>query len=145
MNLNPISWIGESWIGDAVGAIGTYFTEGQKIKAAVTERKDEITKLSLESKIKTATASINSDMKMDEGARANAGWMDDISFYVFLAPAVLAFIPSMVVHIEAGFAVLSTMPIWYQYALGMMLVSVWGYRKLVSPIIQSIAKAYLGK
>jgi len=51
----------------------------------------------------------------------------------------------MVAHIENGFAVLRGMPEWYQYALGMMLVSVWGYRKLVSPIIQSIAKAYLGK
>ena len=138
--LNPLSLV-----GDAITAVGSYFTEGQKIKAAVNERKDELKKLNLEAKIKSATASVENDMKMDEDARANAGWMDDISFYVFLAPAVLAFFPSMVEHIENGFAVLVNMPDWYQYALGMMLVSVWGYRKLVGPIVQSIAKAWLGK
>lgn len=140
MTINPIALI-----GDAIKAGVGYFSDRQKIKAAVTERKDELTKLNLEAKIKSATASVEHDMKMDEGARANAGWMDDISFYVFLAPAVLAFFPGMVVHVENGFTVLAEMPEWYQYALGMMLISVWGYRKLVSPIIQSIAKAYLGK
>ena len=132
-------------ISSAIEAVGGYFRDGQKIKAAVSVRKDELKKLDLEAKIKTATASVENDIKMDEGARANAGWMDDISFYVFLAPAILAFFPGMVEHVKNGFAVLATMPEWYQYALGMMLISVWGYRKLVSPIIQSIAKAWLGK
>jgi len=140
MTLNPLSII-----GDAITAVGGYFRDGQKIKAAVGERKDELKKINLTARIESAKAGVTHDMKMDESARANAGWMDDISFYVFLAPAILAFFPGMVDHIENGFAVLQDMPDWYQYALGMMLVSVWGYRKLVSPIIQSIAKAYLGK
>lgn len=140
MNLNPFAMI-----GDAITAVGGYFRDGQKIKAAVGERKDELKKINLTARIESAKAGVTHDMKMDEGARVAAGWMDDVSFFVFLTPAILAFFPGMVEHIENGFDVLANMPEWYQYALGMMLVSVWGYRKLVSPIIQSIAKAYLGK
>jgi len=140
MTLNPLSII-----GDAITAVGGYFRDGQKIKAAVGERKDELKLINLKARIESAKAGVTHDMKMDEGARAAAGWMDDVSFFVFLAPAILAFFPGMVDHIEDGFDVLAGMPEWYQYALGMMLISVWGYRKLVSPIIQSIAKAYLGK
>ena len=89
--------------------------------------------------------SIYSDNEMDKNSRATAGWMDDVSFFVFLTPAVLAFYPPALVHVKAGFVALESMPQWYQAALGMMLVSVWGYRKLVSPIIQSVAEAYLGR
>jgi len=56
MTLNPLTII-----GDAITAVGGYFRDGQKIKAAVNERKDELSKLNLEAKIKTATASIDND------------------------------------------------------------------------------------
>ena len=85
-----------------------------------------------------------SDIALDQDSRANAGLMDDISFYSFLSPALLAFYPPALPHIQAGFRALEGMPQWYQAALGMMLISVWGYRKLVSPIIMSLTKAYLG-
>jgi len=140
MTLNPLSLI-----GDLIDNVGGYFRDGQKIKAAVNTRKAELNEIKVKAKIQTAVSSLESDMKMDEGARKNAGWMDDVSFFVFLIPAILAFFPMFVDDVKAGFTVLEAMPKWYQYALGMMLVSVWGYRKLVSPIIQSIAKAYLGK
>lgn len=98
-----------------------------------------------DAKIQTIKRGDVSDISMDQESRGLAGWMDDISFYVFLSPAVLAFFPPALPHVTAGFAALESMPQWWQAGLGMMLVSVWGYRKLVSPIIQSIAKAWLGK
>ena len=123
----------------------SYFSEKNKIKAAITERKDELARLSLESKLEVIKRGDIADIEMDADSRNNAGWMDDVSFFVFLTPAVLAFYPPALPHIHAGFDALRAMPEWYQYALGMMLVSVWGYRKLVGPIIQSMAAAYLGK
>lgn len=125
--------------------IGKYFTERQMIKAAVGERKDALTKLKLEAKIKDATQAAEANLALDT---KNGGdpipWANDVSFGLFLLPVPLCFFPDAVVHVKAGFTALGEMPQWYQAALGMMLVSVWGYRNLVEPIIKSIAKAYLG-
>ena len=105
--------------------------------------KQEIRKAVTKSKIASIERGQVSDIDLDTEARTQAGFMDDISFYIFLSPAILSFYPPALPHIMAGFAALESMPQWWQAALGMMLVSVWGYRKLVSPIVQSIAKAYL--
>ncbi len=111
----------------------------------VIKGKQEIKKAVTLSTIKKIRTDQLTDAEMDNLSRGQAGLMDDVSFYVFLAPALLAFYPPALPHIQAGFLALESMPEWWQYSLGMMLVSVWGYRKLVSPIVTSIAKAYLGK
>lgn len=133
------------WVGEIAGAVGSYFTEGQKIKAAKQERKDELKKASLDAKLEGIRNGQMADITQDNGARANAGWMDDISFYLFLLPVPLAFFPDMVPHIQAGFSVLETMPQYYQIALGMMLVSVWGYRRLVIPLVEVVVKQWVGR
>ena len=116
-----------------LSAISTPITESIKGKQAI---KKAIT----DAKIKNIEAGQLSDIELDKIERQNAGWMDDISFAIFLIPAVLAFFPPATPHIKAGFAVLEGMPQWYQVALGMMLVAVWGYRKLVGPMIESLVK-----
>jgi hypothetical protein len=137
--------LGFGWVGEVASAVGGYFTEGQKIKAAQKERKDELKKINLESKIQAIQAGQTADITQDTGARAAAGWMDDISFYLFLLPVPLAFFPGMVPHIQAGFTVLESMPQYYQIALGLMLVSVWGYRRLVIPLVEAVVKQWVGK
>lgn len=107
----------------------------------IVKSKQALKKAVTDSKIDSIKRGEVSDIDMDNAARTNAGWMDDVSFFVFLLPAVLAFYPPALPHIAAGFKALELMPQWYQLALGMMLVSVWGYRKLVGPIIQSIVKS----
>ncbi len=123
-----------SFLGGLVSPVTEVIKGKQAIKKAVTD-----------SKIKRIEAKEMTDIELDKLSRENSGWMDDISFYLFLMPMVFAFYPPALPHIQAGFIALESMPQWYQYGLGMMLVSVWGYRKLVSPIVESIAKAYLGK
>ena len=113
------------------GPVVDYFKDKQEIKAAVRERGDVLKKLKLEA----ITRSDDATITMDTEARSLAGYMDDISFYLFLAPLPLVFIPSMQPHVMAGFQALETMPVWYQTALGLMLAAVWGYRKIVQPII----------
>ncbi len=107
--------------------------------------KQAINKAVVKSKINKIERGQVSDIELDSTARQTAGWMDDISFFVFLSPALLCFYPPALPHIKAGFTALATMPEWWQYALGMMLISVWGYRKLVSPIILSLAKVWMKK
>jgi len=121
-----------------------FFKEKQALKAAVNERKDQLIKLELETKLEGIKNASQADISMDVNSRGVSGWMDDVSFFIFLLPAVLAFIPSMVPHVTAGFIALESMPQLYQYALGGMLIAVWGYRRLVTPLIQAGVKAYLG-
>jgi hypothetical protein len=118
-----------------------YFKDRQTIKAATKERGDELKKINLEAKLAGIKASDQNILDMDANARGLAGYMDDISFYLFLLPLPLVFIPSMQVHVMAGFAALELMPVWYQVALGLMLAAVWGYRKIVQPLILK----FLGK
>lgn len=136
---------GLGWIGDIAGAIGNYFTEGQKIKAAQRERIDELKTMELSTKLEGIRNGQMADITQDTDARGNAGWMDDISFYLFLLPVPLAFFPGMVPHIKAGFTVLEDMPEYYQIALGLMLVSVWGYRRLVVPLVEVMVKQWVGR
>lgn len=137
--------LGLGLITQAISSIGSYFSDGQKIKAAQKERVDDIKKMELETKLEAIKTGMNADIAQDTLGMKNAGVMDDISFYLFLAPIPLAFIPSMVPHIEAGFAVLETMPEYYKIALGLMLVSVWGYRRLVIPIVEVVVKQWVSR
>ena len=136
---------GLGWLGDIAGAIGDYFNEGQKIKAAQQERTDELKTMELSTKLESIRNGQMADITQDTDARGNAGWMDDISFYLFLLPVPLSFFPSMVPHIKAGFEVLEDMPEYYQVALGLMLVSVWGYRRLVVPLVEVAVKQWVGR
>lgn len=135
--------MGLGLITSLITGVTGYFTESQKIKAATKERRDQLKELELNTKLEGIRNGQESDIKMDNNARTLSGWMDDVSFFVFLLPAVLAFYPPALPHITAGFVALESMPIWYQYALGLMLVAVWGYRRLVTPIVEAVVKQYL--
>lgn len=137
--------LGLGVITSTVSAVGKFFTNRQTIKAAEKERKDEIKSQELTAKIEKIKNGQLADIEMDTNARSNAGFMDDISFYLFLLPVPLAFIPSMVPHITKGFEALEAMPEYYKYALGLMLVSVWGYRRLVIPLVEVIVKKWVSK
>lgn len=133
------------WLTQLISPVTNYFTERSKIKAAVVQRKDELKKLSLETKLKSIEKAEDTNLNIDQVNGSDPiPWANDLTLILFLLPFVGAFFPWAMPHIKAGFIALESMPEWYKYSLGMMLVSVWGYRNLVSPIIQSIAKAYLG-
>ena len=129
-----------------VEPISSYFKNRSVIKAEVKKRKDEIKKLSLKAKIKSIQKSEDINLSLDQSNGSDPiPWANDVTLVLFLLPFVLAFYPPALPHIIAGFEALENMPEWYKYSLAMMLISVWGYRNLVSPIIQSIAKAYLSR
>lgn len=132
-------------IGGLIETAVKYFDSKQKIKAAVDERKDELKRLDLQERLEKISKAQSSDITLDIESRKNAGWMDDASFAIFLMPAVLVFFPVAVPHVVAGFEALEAMPKWYQYALGGMLISVWGYRRLITPIVEMVVTKYVGR
>ena len=133
-------------VSDLISPVSNYFNTKSVLKAEVGKRKDELAKLSLKAKIKSIQKSGDTNLSIDKANGSDPiPWANDVTLILFLLPFVLSFYPPALPHIVAGFQALDGMPQWYKYSLGMMLISVWGYRNLVSPIIQSIAKAYLSR
>ena len=133
-----------SALGGIAKPVADYMSEGRQIKAAAAERKDELKKLAFETKLESVRKAEDANIQLDLTHGSDPIlWANDVTLILALLPCVLAFYPPALPHIMAGFAALEKYPEWLKYSLGMMLISVWGYRNLVSPIIQSIAKAYL--
>ena len=132
-------------IGNLIDGVATYFGDKQKVKAAVSERRDELKKLNLEAKITSAQAGLNSDIEQDTTSRKLAGFMDDFSFYSVWIIILLSFYPDAQPHILEGFKTIEAMPTWFQYTVGGMLVSIWGYRRLLIPIIEIVVKRFASK
>jgi len=59
-----------------------------------------------------------------------AGWRPGYLTILITLPIPLAFIPWFVPHIEEGFRVLSTLPFWYHSAIGAVIASAFGIKKL---------------
>lgn len=126
-------------------SVAGYFSRKQEIKAAKVIRKDELTKLDHTQNLEMIAAGRMSDIKQDDSARSSAGWMDDISFYFGLSVCALCFYPPAVPHILKGFKALESMPEPFQWFMAMMMASVWGYKRVLAPIFEAVAKAYVKK
>lgn len=59
-----------------------------------------------------------------------AGWRPGFLTILIMFPIPLAFVPWFVPHIERGFEVLQGLPIWYHSAVGAVIASAFGLKKL---------------
>ena len=134
-----------SFFSGLVKPVATYFNEGQKIKAAKSERKDELSKLSLETKLESIRKGVDADIQMDATANDRIRWADDLTFALGTLIVAGCFYTPAVPAIQQGFIVLGGMPPEFLWAYGMMLISCWGYRRLVLPVIEVVVKAYAKK
>lgn len=118
------------------GAVEVHKTN-KAVKTAQQERIHELQVAAINAEIEQIKLGNAANRDMDSKTEQRIAWADDLTLIMFLAPLVGAFIPSAVPHIREGFIVLESMPVEYKYAVGMMLVSVWGYRNLVIPIVKA--------
>lgn len=79
------------------------------------------------------------EAEWNKNAQLTAGWRPGFLTIILTIPLVLVFIPSMVPHIEAGFAALETTPLWYRGLVGTMAASAFGLKKVSDYIM---AKKY---
>ena len=140
MTLNPLTAI-SNLIGKGVDT----YRDSKKIQAAVDARKDDLRKLEVTHNLERIANGEKSDIAQDDQARGFAGWMDDISFYFGFSICALCFFPPAVPHILAGFTAIESMPVVFQWFMGLMLASVWGYKRLITPIAIAVAKTYVKK
>lgn len=118
------------------GAVEIHKTN-KTIKAAKDERKAVLKEMALITKLEQIKNADATNMQLDLDADNRIPWANDISFMLALIPVCLSFYPPALPAMTAGFVQLEALPQWYKYMLGMMLVSVWGYRTLVGPIIKA--------
>ncbi len=111
------------------------WSDNKKRGAARLKQKDDDRSTKLKSDLHLIESGQEADIIQDTNARGYAGWMDDISFYIMFSPVPLSFFPPAVPHITAGFEVLEGMPVEYQVCVGLMLASIWGYKRLITPLL----------
>lgn len=106
--IGPIADLGRTWI------------EG---KVAKTKAKAEAEAAVMINQSKSAA-----DWETAMARASNTSWKDEWITILFSIPLVLAFVPSAVPYVREGFAVLATMPQWYQYGLSVIIAASFGVR-----------------
>ena len=106
--IGPIADLGRTWI------------EG---KVAKTKAKAEAEAAVMINQSKSAA-----DWETAMARASNTSWKDEWITILFSIPLVLAFVPSAVPYVREGFAVLATMPEWYQYGLSGISAASFGER-----------------
>ena len=129
-----------------ISGVSRLVTGYQTNKSKKNEQKFELERLDHEARVGSANAVLElakqgkmQDFNLDKIAMQNmkSSLKDELVLIIFLMPLVLAFIPSMAVHVERGFKVISEMPQWYVAIIIGMVVVIYGMRGLL--------RAYLDK
>jgi len=115
---------------DAIFGIGKFVLEG------ITDHfKDnrELKKIQTQGRIAHAQGVLKGehewDMAMAQGSQNS--WKDEYITIIFTIPLILCFIPGMVPFVEAGFAVLATLPEWYQISVGVVVAAAVGVKGVI--------------
>ena len=124
-----------------IGELGTGFL---KSRAKKQEQKAKIEDARVTSRLRRMEKGEDADNDLDQYFVRTHGFIQRLSFIIFLIPAIMAFTG----HDEAvmkGFEALEKMPLWYQYTLGGMMIAIWGYRKSLSKVIQTKLNCFTRK
>lgn len=112
------------------GAIG-YFKDRQQTKKNERERKDKVEQAKTDAQIKRLQSGDESAAKLDELSIKQRGWKDEYLLILTTLPLGLSFIPDWAHIVDAGFSALDGVPEYYWYALGMIYVDTFGFRRMV--------------
>lgn len=115
MLLGPVAEIAGNWVDGKV--------QETKAKAEVRVEK---AKADAAVQKKIATGKIDWEANMADATKNS--WKDEFALVVLLLPAILVFIPPLTEQVREGFAVLDTLPEWYQYCLYVAILSSFGIR-----------------
>jgi hypothetical protein len=113
--IGPIANLASSWMSSKVEKVKA---DGE---AKVAEAKARATVAT-----KVAAGEVEWEGKMADATSDSI--KDEVALFVLLLPAVLVFIPGMRDHVESGFAVLATLPEWYQYLLYIAISASFGIK-----------------
>lgn len=98
-------------------------------KVRAEERKEEFEDAKHQRRVQVVQTGNVNEATWNQKSIENSGWKDDWLTILFSVPMVLAFFPSAVDAVMAGFKALSLMPEWYKGAVSLMIASAFGYQK----------------
>jgi hypothetical protein len=127
-------------------SLGSTWLEGKNKQAEATVEA-KLVEIKAEADIKLAKATAITKMAeagqaqnydLDRLAMENMSksWKDELILIIFLAPMIMAFIPSLKDSALAGFGVISLMPEWYRYIIIGMVVVIYGLRGLLEKVLE---------
>ena len=132
--------LGLNIIGNIVGGITNYFTDGQKQSAKLKQAKvDEQVAIS-KAKTDMLLNSQDNDFRLDLIAvqNMNKSYKDEYYMVMFSIPMILAFIPGMQEIATTGFKIIAGMPDWYQYLVIGMVVVTFGMRGMLKQLLGKV-------
>ena len=112
------------------------WTARQERKAVRLARQDRIEEARVNRQIALIESDADKASDLDMYFAKNSGTKQTLSFAMLLVPVFGAFVPGMTGYIEQGFEALDRLPDWYKWAIGMMFIAVWGFRRLAWAILQ---------
>jgi hypothetical protein len=110
-------------IATAIGGIAKSWLENRRVKA---EGKIAISHAKINFKVKQYESRAEMDVSAMQGMQFS--WKDEYLLLLFSVPLVLSFFPVTVPWVQAGFAVLQTLPEWYQWSITGMVAATFGLR-----------------
>lgn len=128
-------------------SLGSTWLDGKNKQAQATVEA-KLVELKAEADIKLAKATAITKMAeagqaqnydLDRLAMENMSksWKDELILIIFLAPMIMAFIPSLKDSAVAGFGVIAMMPEWYRYIIIGMVVVIYGLRGLLEKVLEN--------
>ena len=128
-------------------SLGSTWLEGKNKQAQATVEA-KLVEIKAEADIKLAKATAITKMAeagqaqnydLDRLAMENMSksWKDEVILIIFLAPMLMAFIPSLKDSALAGFGVIALMPDWYRYIIIGMVVVIYGLRGLLEKVLEN--------
>lgn len=134
-----------------IGLITSLFTEGvgyfkrkQEAKHKAQERDDKLELAKIDAQIKRLQSGDESAAKLDELSIKQRGWKDEYLLILTTLPLGLSFIPDWAHIVDAGFTALDGVPEYYWYALGMIYVDTFGFRRMVRVAFEHWLQKRLG-
>lgn len=121
-----------------IGLITSLFTEGvgyfkrkQEAKYKAQERDDKLEQAKIDARIKRLETGDETASKLDELSIKQRGWKDEYLLILTTIPLGMSFIPDYAPVVQMGFTALEKTPEYYWYALGMIYIDTFGFRRMV--------------
>lgn len=125
-----------SFLTAIVSPITSFFKEKQAIKANEKERKDKIQEAVTVAKIKRIESGDNNAAMLDKLSIETRGWKDEYLLLLTTLPLFLSFVPEFSHYVQQGFSALESVPEYYWYALGMIYIDTFGFRRMLRVAVE---------
>lgn len=133
--ISSILSLGSTWLeGKNKQAQATVEAKLVEIKA---EADIKLAKATAITKMAEAGQAQNYDLDRLAMENMSKSWKDELILVIFLAPMLMAFIPSLKDSALAGFGVIALMPEWYRYIIIGMVVVIYGLRGLLEKVLEN--------